>query len=155
MNPPTTLRPITAEDEPFLFRLYVSTREEEMALVGWPQAEQQSFLAMQFKAQHRFYQEQFATAQFDVIEQNGKPIGRLYVDRREDEIRIIDIALLSQYRGQGIGTHYMRKILAEAREEQLPVRIHVEANNPAMGLYKRLGFRQIDTNGVYWLMEWR
>ena len=44
---------------------------------------------------------------------------------------------------------------SSGREAQLPVRIHVEANNPAMGLYKRLGFRQIDTNGVYWLMEWR
>jgi ribosomal protein S18 acetylase RimI-like enzyme len=152
--PVTTLRPITREDQPFLYRLYASTREEEMALVGWSQVDQEAFLAMQFQAQHTFYQEQFAGAQFDIIECEGEPIGRLYVDRRADEIRIIDIALLPAYRGQGIGSHYMKQLLAEGRELGIPIRIHVEANNPAMRLYKRLGFRKVDTNGVYWLMEW-
>jgi ribosomal protein S18 acetylase RimI-like enzyme len=152
--PSTTLRPITQEDQPFLYHLYASTREEEMALVGWSQVDQEAFLAMQFQAQHTFYQEQFAGAQFDIIECEGAPIGRLYVDRRVDEIRIIDIALLPAYRGQGIGSHYMRQLLAEGQELGIPIRIHVEANNPAMRLYKRLGFRKVDTNGVYWLMEW-
>jgi ribosomal protein S18 acetylase RimI-like enzyme len=152
--PATTLRPVTGEDLPFLYDLYASTRLEEVAMTGWPQADQEAFLAMQFHAQHTFYQEQFAGAQFDIIERDGEPIGRLYVDRRPDEIRIIDIALLPAFRGRGIGSRYLKQVLAEGQERGLPVRIHVEANNPAMRLYKRLGFRQVDTNGVYWLMEW-
>ena len=150
----TTLRPIREDDQPFLYRLYASTREDELAMVDWTPEQKQAFLAMQFKAQHTFYMQEFAGARFDIIEMDGEPIGRLYVDRRRDEIRIIDIALLPGYRRQGIGTRYLKEVLAEGRDCDLPVRIHVEANNPAMGLYRRLGFRKIDTNGVYWLMEW-
>jgi len=35
-----------------------------------------------------------------------------------------------------------------------PVTIHVESFNPALSLYRRLGFEHVDTNGVYYLMRW-
>jgi ribosomal protein S18 acetylase RimI-like enzyme len=150
----TTLRPITLSDEAFLCRLYASTREDEMALVDWDDAQKKAFLEMQFNAQHTFYMEQFTEAAFDVILLDGEPIGRLYVDRRPDEIRIIDIALLPEHRNRGIGSRYMRALLAEGAAAGLPVRIHVEQYNPAMRLYNRLGFQKIDEHGVYHLMEW-
>jgi ribosomal protein S18 acetylase RimI-like enzyme len=85
---------------------------------------------------------------------NDEPVGRLYLHRRQDEIRIIDIALLTEHRGKGIGSLLMLDILEEATQAALPVRIHVERNNPALRLYQRLGFRAIADQGVYWLMEW-
>ncbi len=84
----------------------------------------------------------------------GEPIGRLYLDRRPGELRIIDIALLSEQRGAGIGGALMQTVLDEAALLGKPVRIHVEKNNPAMHLYDRIGFRQVEDQGVYWLMEW-
>ena len=81
--------------------------------------------------------------------------ARLYLDRREDEIRIIDIALLAEYRGQGIGSALMKDILAEGARAKLPVRIHVERSSPALRLYDHLGFYQVDDQGVYYLMEWQ
>jgi ribosomal protein S18 acetylase RimI-like enzyme len=149
-----TLRPITADDQEFLSGLYASTRQEEMALVDWPAEKKAEFLQMQFQAQHTFYMEQFKGAAFDLLVLNGQPIGRLYLDRRVDELRIIDIALLPEYRNQGLGSRLMQKILAEAEAAGLPVRIHVEHYNPARRLYQRLGFKEIETNGVYYLMEW-
>jgi ribosomal protein S18 acetylase RimI-like enzyme len=134
--------------------LYASTRQEEMALVDWPAEKKAEFLQMQFQAQHTFYMEQFKGAAFDLLVLNGQPIGRLYLDRRVDELRIIDIALLPEYRNQGLGSRLMQKILAEAEAAGLPVRIHVEHYNPARRLYQRLGFKEIETNGVYYLMEW-
>jgi ribosomal protein S18 acetylase RimI-like enzyme len=98
--------------------------------------------------------EQFAGAAFDVILLDGESIGRLYVDRRPDEIRIIDIALLPEYRNRGIGSRLITALLAEGTAAGLPVRIHVEQYNPAMRLYNRLGFQKIDERGVYHLMEW-
>ena len=83
------------------------------------------------------------------------PIGRLYIDRSEDEIRLIDIALLPEHRGKGIGGSLMRQTLDEARLAGKPVRIHVEHNNPARRLYDRLGFRPVEDQGVYDLLEWR
>jgi GNAT superfamily N-acetyltransferase len=153
MTSSTSFRPISPEDQPFLSRLYASTRWEEVAQTGWDLEEQDRFLRMQFAAQHEFYMEQFAGADFHIIELQDEPIGRLYVDRREDEIRIIDIALLPEHRNKGIGSALLKDILAEARGAALPVRIHVERNNPALGLYQRLGFREIDDQGVYLLLE--
>ncbi len=151
----TTLRPISEDDQPFLYRLYASTREEEVAVLDWTPQQKQAFLVMQFQAQHTFYMQEFASSSFDIIEQAGEPIGRLYIDRRRDEIRIIDIALLPPWRGHGIGSRYLQDLQDEGRQRGLPLRIHVESNNPAMRLYTRLGFRKVETNGVYWLMEWQ
>lgn len=149
-----SFRPITDEDRDFLARLYASTRAEEMAMVPWDQAEKDQFLAFQFAAQHTFYQDNFKSASFDVILHHGKPIGRLYLDRRHDEHRLIDIALLPEQRGAGLGTQLMDRVLGDAAAEGKKVRIHVEQNNPAMRLYQRLGFRQVEDQGVYQLMEW-
>lgn len=148
-----TVRPVTPADEAFLRSLYASTREDEMALLAWEKAEQDAFLAMQFQAQHAYYQEHFGAAEFFIITQDTTPIGRLYLDRRDDEIRIIDIALLPAHRNRGIGTAFLNAILAEGQESGLPVRIHVEHNNPALRLYNRLGFKKVTENGIYFLME--
>ncbi len=150
----TTLRPITDADLDFLRRVYASTREDELAPVPWSDEQKTEFLGFQFHAQHTHYQEHFPDAAFDVIELEGRPVGRLYIDRREDEIRLVDIALLTEYRGRGLGGEILEEILDEGRQKGLLVRIHVEHNNPAMRLYLRLGFRKIEEQGVYHLMEW-
>ncbi|MGA1790009.1 MAG: GNAT family N-acetyltransferase [bacterium] len=149
-----SLRPIIPEDKDFLYLVYASTREEELAPLGWNSDEKEKFLRMQFNAQHRFYQERFSNAEFQVICLDSRPIGRLYVDRRGDEIRIVDIALLPEYRNSGIGTSLLEALLAEAARKGLPVRIHVEHFNRALHLYKRLGFVISGENGVYYLLEW-
>ena len=148
------LRPMNDDDLPFLRRVYASTRAEELAMTPWDESEKESFLKMQFEAQHSHYQKHFPHASYQIIEKEGAPIGRLYLDRRPYELRIIDIALLSEQRGAGIGGALMQTVLDEAALLGKPVRIHVERNNPAMHLYDRLGFRQVEDQGVYWLMEW-
>ncbi len=90
----TTLRPVTPDDHELLYRIYASTREDEMAQVDWTREQIEDFLRFQFEAQHKYYMEQFPDAAFDLILLDGEPVGRLYVDRRDDEIRLIDIALL-------------------------------------------------------------
>ena len=153
MEQQITLRPITPDDEPFLCRLYASTREDELAVLPWKPSKKEAFLTMQFNAQHTYYLKEFSKAEFFIIEQGKHPIGRLYVDHRADEIRIIDIALMPSHRNKGIGTTFLKSLLEEGQQTDLPVRIHVESNNPALRLYKRLGFQKVTENGVYFLME--
>lgn len=150
-----SMRPITDADQAFLRELYASTRAREMAMVPWSPEEKHAFLGMQFEAQHKFYMDQFPRARFDLLLEDGEPIGRLYLDVRDDEHRLIDIALLPQHRGRGIGARLMRDVLDEAAGEGKKVRIHVETNNPAMHLYDRLGFEKVEEQGPYRLMEWR
>lgn len=159
-SPPPGLsyRPIGDDDLPFLAELYASTRREEVARTPWSEEERERFLAWQFEAQHAHYQEHYPDCEFLVIEEEriGRrvPIGRLYLDRWDDEMRLVDVALLPEARGKGHGTAILERILAEGAERGLPVSIHVESENPALRLYQRLGFRHVDTNGVYHLMRW-
>ncbi len=150
-----SLRPATDDDLPLLARIYASTREAELQLTDWTDQQKAAFCQQQFEAQHKYYHDIFADAQYLLIEQDGEPIGRLYLDHREEEHRVIDIALLPAHRGQGIGAKLMQDVLDGAAAAGKRVRIHVEHNNPAMHLYDRLGFRKIEEQGVYWLMEWK
>lgn len=150
-----TLRPETDQDEEFLYRLYASTRAQEMAVVEWSEQEKADFLQMQFKAQRMHYREHYRETRFDVIELDGEAVGRLYVARWPKEMIIIDIALLPQHRGRGLGGSLMRELLAEAEAEGKTVSLHVEPYNPAMRLYQRLGFQPLEVRGAYQHMEWR
>ena len=148
------LRAASPADLPFLQDLYGTTRAEEMLQVDWSDAQKKEFLDFQFYAQHTHYNEHFADASRDIIEIDGSACGRLYLDLRSDEIRLIDIALLPESCGQGIGNAILSALLACAQDRTLPMTIHVEQNNPALRLYTRLGFEQIDEQGIYYLMRW-
>ena len=152
--PEITFRPVRDDDREILYRIYASTRQDEMAQVDWDEADKEKFLRFQFAAQHKYYLEQFPDAQFQVILVGGEEAGRLYVDRRADELRLIDIALLPEHRGRGVGGAMMRDLLDEAAAAGKLVRIHVERFNPALRLYDRLGFKKVEDQGVYYLMEW-
>lgn len=153
MDESISLRAVAAGDEGFLYQVYASTRQEELAPLPWTEAQKADFLRMQFDAQARHYHEHFPEAAFLLIVRDGRPAGRLYVDRRPEGIRIIDIALLPEHRRAGIGTALLEELLAEGDREGKPVSLHVEHFNPAMRLYERLGFRKVEDTGVYYLLE--
>lgn len=124
-----------------------------MAQVDWSAEQKTAFLQMQFETQHRYYKEQYPDAEYLVIQQDEIDIGRIYLHRRTDELRLIDIALTPQTRNQGLGGKLLMDLLDDAQSSALPVRIHVETYNPAMQLYLRLGFQPVADQGVYQLME--
>ena len=141
-------------DLPFMRQLYGSTRAQELAQVPWDDAQKSQFLDFQFHAQHSYYQSQFPDAHRWLITLEGKPIGRLYLDRREAELRLIDIALLPAHCGAGYGGTLLRAVQQLGADRSCAVSIHVEQNNPALRLYQRIGFREVETQGIYHLMRW-
>lgn len=149
----TRLRPVQPADHELLLAIYASTRTDEMALVDWTTEQKESFLRMQFEAQTRYYIENYSGAEFQVILHDDQPVGRLYIHHKVDEIRIMDIALLPDHRGHGIGSTLLNEILKKGEAANLPVSIHVERMNPALRLYERLGFRLREDKGVYLLLE--
>lgn len=149
------LQSVAPEDHDFLYVVYASTRADEMRLVNWDAAQADAFLRMQFDAQHAFYTEHYPNARYQIILLDGQKIGRLYVDRRASELRIMDIALLPAYRGRGIGSALLNAVFDEARAGKLPVTVHVERFNPALRWYEALGFRPLEDKGVYLLMGWQ
>lgn len=148
------LRPAGPGDDETLYRIYASTREEELAVVPWDPPAKEAFLRMQFAAQHADYHANYPRASYDLIVSGGEVLGRLYLDRGEAAWHVLDIALLPEHRGRGTGTRLLADVLAGAAAAAKPVRIHVERFNPARNLYHRLGFRQVADQGVYLLLEW-
>lgn len=150
-----TLRPERDDDRDFLCALYASTRAEELAQVAWPDEVKAAFLRAQFEAQSAHYASAYRTADFAIIERAGAPIGRLYVYRgAPHDVRIVDIALVPTACGQGIGSALLREVMAEAEAAGKSVSIHVERFNPALRLYRRLGFAHAGDFGPYFLMRW-
>ena len=146
------LRPARAGDRELLFRIYAATRAEELAMVPWDDAAKQAFLRRQFAAQSASYASYRGRSE-QIVVVGGEPAGRLYLARTDAEILIVDIALLPEHRGRGIGTKLVRGVLDEAAAAGKRVRIHVERFNRARHLYRRLGFEHVADEGVYLLLE--
>lgn len=148
------LRPATAADRDLLLEVYAAARAEELDQVAWPPGEREAFLRMQFDLQDSQYRGANPDGSFDVVEVDGRPAGRLYVDRRPDDIRIVDVALLPEFRGRGIGARLIGDVIGEAARSGRTVSIHVEVHNRAARLYERLGFHPVAERGLYRLLEW-
>lgn len=147
------LRAVNADDESFLQTVYGDSRAEELARVPWSDAQRDAFIQMQFTGQQKHYREFFPNATHEIILVDGRPAGRLYVDRRDGEIRILDISLLHEARGQGIGSHLINALIEEADAAGKLISIYVENYNPSKLLFERLGFRQIEDDGINLLLE--
>lgn len=146
------LRPATPEDQDFLFELYVSTRIEELAGLGWDDNQKRAFFKMQFLVRERSH----PRANDRIIVLDGRAIGRMMVDRSEPAILLRDIALLPEYRKAGIGSRLVQDLIKEAAAGGRSVRLHVVATSPAVRFYERLGFSRTgaDDNGAYLEMTW-
>ena len=144
-----SLRPIHADDMPILREIYYASRAEEMQYFPLSDEQKDQFLAMQFDAQHHHYQTHYKSAQYACVLIENEVIGRLYVHRGKEEMRIIDINLLPAFCNQGIGSSLLKQLIDEADSRQLAVSAHVEHSNPARRLYARLGFKEIEERGAY------
>jgi GNAT superfamily N-acetyltransferase len=152
---PIELRAETAEDGPLLLEVYTSTRAQELALVPWNDEQRSAFVRAQFEAQHSYYQAQFPHASYQVIIVDGVPVGRIYILRESDAIRILDVTLLPLHRNAGTGTLLIRELLAEANQTGKALNIWVEQFNPSLKLFERLGFVKVQEEGFNCLMEHR
>jgi ribosomal protein S18 acetylase RimI-like enzyme len=147
-------QPITDADAAFLRALYADVRAEEMAPVPWSEAQKLAFLAKQSDLQHRHYVANYPGADLLLIESDSIPIGRIYVYRSASEIRLMDIALVPDWRNRGIGSGLVSELMAEARASDSSITLHVEPANPAQRMYRRLGFTLIEQRGVYDFLGW-
>jgi GNAT superfamily N-acetyltransferase len=148
------LRPVTPADHDFLLEAYASTRAEEMSLVPWTEDQKRAFVSAQFEARQQHYQKVYPAATHEIISWNDRPVGLLYLARLDAEIRIVDLFLLPNARKQGIGTHLIARLQADAGKCAKLLRIYLEFFNPSIIFFERLGFSRGEAQGVHILMEW-
>ena len=156
--PHVRLVPVRPEDEEFIYRVYVGTRIEEIAAFGWNGAQQEAFLRMQYTAQKRWYEMAYPDAEHSLIVLDqpaspGMPVGRMIVQRAPKALRLVDIALLAEHRGCGIGSVLVGELISQARRANMPVELQVTKANRASRLYERLGFVRTGEDGMYYQMR--
>lgn len=148
------LRPATTEDEGFLLAVFKSSRGNDLRELGWDEDRIDEFLGMQFEAQQRLYQNDYQRADDQIVLCEGKPAGRLSVERRDHEIRCVEVALVPAHRNTGIGTLLVRQLQDEAKLANKPLRLGVIRFSRAVSLFERLGFVRTSETGTHFQMEW-
>ena len=150
------LRPVSESDNEFLLGVYGSTRADELAQVEWAEGQREMFLRWQFDLQRREYDTRFPDADYRVIVIDGQPAGRIWIGADDEQIRLLDIALVPEFQNRGVGTALLERLKSEAQNAGKALRHMVFVlNNNADRFYERLGFKKIEDFGAYKHMEWR
>jgi len=143
------------EDQEMQRDLFVQSRWAEFAHLPWEDAAKYAFLAQQSALQQHHYTTHYKGAEFYTVLEGQAPIGRFYVDRVDvHEIRLVDIIFFAPWRGQGFGTAFILELQALAQASGKFIGLHVEENNPARQLYRRLGFCDVEPRPPYIYMTW-
>ncbi len=147
-------RPVTGDDQQFLLELYVSTRSDEFASLGWDQRQIEALLKMQFEAQRNSYRMYYPDAKQSVIQDDGQDIGQMTIDNTAGRVLLVDISILPQYRNCGVGTSVLASLLNECQLQGESVVLNVLRNSSAVRLYSRLGFDKVGETDTHWEMAW-
>ena len=142
------------EDELFLFEVYASSRSEEISLWGWDQGQQLQFLRMQHAAQQGFYRQQYPKLQYQIIMDAGISAGRMATVQIDAELVLVDIILLPEFQGKGLGTAILMALQEQAAKQKILLRLSVLTDSRARQLYERLGFQAVVNGGMYTIMKW-
>lgn len=145
-----TTRPVLPQDSNFIYEVYASTRLDELSLVPWTAEQKDAFIHMQFELRERQYRAGYPDALTEMIVCDDIPAGTMITLKTADEIRLVDIAILPQFRGKGIGSTILRGL----QKENKKIVLHVLKGNPAFHLYSRLGFVSVNKDSMYIQMEW-
>jgi len=76
----------------------------------------------------------------ELLLQDGVPAGLLKVARDGSDWQIIQIQLIPELQGRGLGAELLSEVIAEAVAAEATLRLSVLKANPARALYERLGF---------------
>ena len=149
-----TLRPATEDDRQFLLALYKSSRGDDLRDLGWEEERIAEFLEMQYQAYQNFLANDHPDIQDQVVLSFGEPVGHLAIERRPEEIRLVDVSLMPEQRQHGTGTLLIQELQTQAAAAKRPLRLQVIRFSRAVGLFERLGFRRTSETGSHFQMEW-
>jgi len=151
------LRLVTAADDGLIEQIYGSTRADLEQLPLEPMQKSQ-LIGAQSQMQLADYARSYPNAEHSIVQVGSEPAGRIIVDRTDEQIYLVDVALLPEFRGRGIGSALIHDLVHEARTRDVPIQLSVlRSNTGAMALYERLGFARDTTapNDMYYSMMWR
>jgi ribosomal protein S18 acetylase RimI-like enzyme len=149
------LRREGSDDAEFLRQLFYAVRSPEFGIAGWPEDLLRDFLAMQERMQWTHYDRVYERLERWIVEREGRPVGRLYIATEPDALRVVEISVMPENRGCGLGSALLQGVLTQASTAGLDVVLSVDRGNTAEKLYRRMGFDVVRDEGTKTGMRWR
>lgn len=103
--------------------------------------------------QRRFHREHWNKRELIAIQLDGIDIGTLWIKKFNDHWRFGEFFILPQYQNRGVGSHILSKVITDADQTHLPIRLEYLKWNPVASLYERNGFHCIGENETHYFME--
>lgn len=139
------LRPYTKDDSEFVYQAKKEAYKHyvEKFWGAWDDEKQRSFFADFIKK---------VQGTLSIIEHEGAPIGLYHGDMMDQNTyEIGNIIIIPNYQGNGIGSDILQKVIHD--NSNLKMHLQVFKENPAINLYKRLGFVVVDETRTHCIME--
>jgi ribosomal protein S18 acetylase RimI-like enzyme len=143
--PEISLRPAKPGDYDFAAALYFESTKRLLTKLGrW----QERRVVARFRRA-------FKPEQTQVICSGGSDIGWMQVSQSTDGFHLHQLHIVDRFRNRGIGTSLIRALLDRAQAMGRPVALNVIRGNPAISLYRRLGFRVVGEDEEKFQMRWQ
>ena len=135
----------------------ISQRAASLEDIEWLESFYESIMKPYVELTHEWdrtkFREHFDPKIIKVIQADDIDIGMIKVEEREDYIYLGDIQIDIEYRGKGIGTKLIEKVINSGNLANKSVRLRVLKGNPVKALYLRLGFKEIQTLDNAYILE--
>ncbi|GAB4200349.1 MAG: GNAT family N-acetyltransferase [Wenzhouxiangellaceae bacterium] len=137
------LRPATAADRDFLLDLRLRVMDPHLRAGG-----------IELSADEHAQRVDYRYADTHIIERQGSALGMIKLGQQSDELEVVQLQILPEYQGQGLGAAVMRRIVDDALARQQIITLKVLKHNPALTLYQRLGFEVVDEDALEYHMRY-
>lgn len=150
-----SLHKVELKHNDFLLKVFKESRPELDYIHGLGEEEKSAIVFQQFTIESQQLMQIYPDAELNIVMLNEEPVGRIYVYHGEKADRIIEIGLLAEYRGKGIGKKLIIEVIKNSKKAGKNVRLQVAwFNEKAYSFYKKVGFHIIENNEVFFEMEY-
>ena len=151
-----TQRRAGSEDALLLYELFSTSRAVEFAAMGLTGEQYRPLLEMQYRGRAMTCAAQYPEAEdWIVCMEYGTAVGNYLLAGTSAGPRMIDLAVLPQWRGKGIGTQVLRQAAHRSAAAGEILSLRVMKGNQAMRLYTRVGFQVASEDETSCEMIWQ
>lgn len=144
------------KEEELMFRIFKETRAGFQCTDVLGEEGREQILRQQFAIEGKQYYKMYPHAVRSFIMINDIPVGQLLACEQENYLRIIDIGLLEEYRGAGIGSFLIEGLIKDMSLKGKGITLQVSwFNRRAYQFYIRCGFRVTKKLDVAYEMEYK
>ncbi len=137
------LRPVREEDRSFCYEVKkAALRSYVEPIWGWDEQEQIEFHRKDWNVQKP-----------EIITFEDRDIGTIEIVRNEEDLHLGEFYLFPEFQKQGIGSHFIDRLIQEADSKALPTKLEVIRINPVKSLYLRYGFKDTGETKTHFLMK--